>query len=334
MKRTTTRSARAASKTKGLPKRAAKSARKGAAKSARKSAAKRTAKSSAKSPAKRTDLAPRAAAARVLLEALPHLRNYAGKSVVVKVSGRVAADDRLLADLASDLVLARQVGVRPVLVHGGAPQIAEQLAREGRASRFVSGLRVTGPEEARIVEMVLAGAVNKRIVAAIAAAGGRAQGLSGRDGGLVRARPAAARLGRVGRVEGVNLQPLLAVEQAGLLPVVAPVAGDAEGPLNINADTVAGAVAAALGAARLLVATDVEGLLDAEGRILPELTAARARKVLAASSTVGGMRPKLAACLAAVEEGVGAAVILDGRVPHALLLELFTDHGGGTLIRG
>ncbi|MGR4000701.1 MAG: acetylglutamate kinase [Alphaproteobacteria bacterium] len=278
-------------------------------------------------------MSTRGVAASVLTEALPYLRSYVGKPIVVKVSGRVAEDADLLRDFASDLVLARQVGVRPVLVHGGAPQIASQLAREGYESRFRDGLRVTDKEVARVVEMVLSGQVSKRIVSAIDFVGGRAMGISGRDGGLIEARRVGGDLGNVGEVESLRIQALLAIEQAGMIPVVAPVASVGGEILNINADTVAGAIAEAMGAVRLLVVTDVEGLLDARGELVEELSLSRARRLLGSRSTAGGMRPKLEACIAAVEAGVEAAVMLDGRVPHALLLELFTTHGGGTLIR-
>lgn len=275
-------------------------------------------------------------AARILTDAVPYLRGYAGKPIVVKLSGHIADDDSLLADFARDLALARQVGARPVVVHGGAPQIAAQLAREGLTTEVRNGLRVTDRETARVVEMVLAGSVNKRVVQAIEDAGGRAVGLSGRDGSLISAKRHRGdkALGQVGTIEAVRIQPLLAVEQGGMIPVVAPVAGGERGEtLNINADTAAGAIAAALGAVRLLIATDVEGLLDADGRLVRELTLAQARACLRAPSVGGGMVPKLETCIRAVEAGVEAAVILDGRVPHSLLLELFTSLGAGTRIR-
>lgn len=310
--------------------------RSAAKKSATKKATKKSAVSlspSAKKAARAGLRRARPGVADVLTEALPYLRSYVGKPIVVKVSGQVAENESLLADFASDLVLARQVGVRPVLVHGGAPQIEAQLEREGYESRFRDGLRVTDGEVARVVEMVLSGQVNKRIVSAIEAAGGRAMGLSGRDGGLITARRAGGGLGLVGEVVSVQIHPILAIEQAGMIPVVAPVGGAGGEVLNINADTVAGAVAGALGAVRLLIATDVEGLMDSGGDVVGELSLGAARRLLGARSTGGGMRPKLSACIAAVEGGVEAAVMLDGRVPHALLLELFTTHGGGTIIR-
>jgi len=255
--------------------------------------------------------------------------------VVVKAGGRALADPAALAGFAADVALVRRFGVRPVVVHGGAPQIDEQLAREGmgRGARR-GGMRETGPETARVAEMVLAGSVNKRVAQAIADAGGEAVGISGRDGGLLRARPAKGALGLVGEEPRVDIRVLLAIEQAGMVPVVAPTAAGPDGEiLNLNADTAAGAVAVALGAVRLLMATDVEGLLDARGRLVPELTTAQARAMLRRPEVAGGMRPKLETCVAAVEGGVEAAVILDGRVPRALLLELFTSAGAGTRVR-
>ena len=280
--------------------------------------------------------------AEVLTDSLPYLRTYVGKPVVVKVGGQIVDSPERLSALATDLVLARQVGVRPLLVHGGAPQIKRRLADLGKEPKFLNGLRVTDTDTARIVERTLSGEVNKQLVAAINAAGGRAVGISGRDGGLIDAVYARPRtLGYVGSIQSVQIQLPLALEQAGMIPVVSPVTSapeaDATGvipPLNINADSAASALAAALGAVRLLVATDVAGLRAPNGVLVKELTRKRAEALLQAPSTQGGMRPKLAACIAALEAGVEAAVILDGRVPHALLLELFTSGGGGTLIRG
>ena len=331
-----------------MKKAAKKSAKKPAKKAAKKAAQKTASKKTIRKPAPSTGTGtPRTAialarVAEILTDSLPYLRTYVGKPVVVKVGGQIVDSPERLQALATDLVLARQVGVRPLLVHGGAPQIKRRLADLGKEPKFLDGLRITDLETARIVERTLSGEVNKRIVAAVNAAGGRAVGISGRDGGLIEARFARPRqLGYVGSISAVQIQLPLALEQAGMIPVVSPVtsapeaqAGGAIPPLNINADSAASALAAALGAVRLLVATDVAGLRAPDGGLVKEITHKRAVALLRAPSTQGGMRPKLAACIAALEAGVEAAVILDGRVPHALLLELFTSGGGGTLIRG
>ena len=236
---------------------------------------------------------------------------------------------------ARDIALLKQVGIHPIVVHGGGPQINRMLDRLGVKSRFVNGLRVTDSETMEIVEMVLAGSINKQLVAAINAAGGRAIGLSGKDGGLIRARKLERNgdLGFVGEPERIDAGVLSTFRQSDITPVIAPVGVGAEGETyNINADTVGGAVAAAVKARRFLLLTDVPGVLDAEKRLIPELSAADARRLIADGTISGGMIPKVETCLEAVEGGVDAAVIVDGRVPHAILLELFTE-GAGTLIR-
>jgi acetylglutamate kinase len=282
--------------------------------------------------------------AAVLAEALPYMRRYAGRTLVVKYGGHAmdCGDD----SFARDVVLLKQVGINPIVVHGGGPQIGEMLARLGIESRFVDGLRVTDRATMEVVEMVLAGTINKALAAAITAEGGRAIGLTGKDGGLIAAKKLihgrgagdlgdAVDLGFVGEpchVEGGLIETLLRSE---LIPVIAPIGVGVEGETyNINADTVAGAVAAAVKATRLLLLTDVAGVLDAEREPISEIGAAEVRRLIARGVISGGMIPKVETCLAAVESGVEAAVILDGRVPHAILLELFTDtSGAGTLIR-
>jgi acetylglutamate kinase len=285
--------------------------------------------------------------ARTLTEALPYMRRYAGRTFVIKYGGHAMGDAELAEIFARDIVLLKQVGIHPVVVHGGGPQIGRMLDRLKIKSEFVDGLRVTDAETVEIVEMVLSGTINKEIVAAISAAGGLAVGLSGKDGHLIQARKLTRSrrdpdsniekvldLGYVGEPTEVNASMLMRLEQGGMIPVIAPIgAGPGGETFNINADTVAGAVAAAIKATRLLLLTDVIGVLDRERNLIPELTVTRARELIADGTISGGMIPKLETCIEAIEGGLEAAVILDGRVPHALLLEIFTNHGVGTLIR-
>ena len=282
--------------------------------------------------------------ARTITEALPFMRRYAGRSFVIKYGGHAMVDEELAEIFARDIVLMKQVGIHPIVVHGGGPQIGRMLERLAVQSEFVDGLRVTDAATVEVVEMVLSGSINKQIVNAINAAGGTAIGISGKDGGLIRARklqrakgPAAESapdLGFVGQPEQVNPRILMSLEQSGMIPVIAPIGvGDDGETFNINADTVAGAVAAAVNAARLLLLTDVPGVLDREGQLVDELDTQGMRRMMDEGVITGGMIPKLETCLNAVDHGVEAAVILDGRVPHALLLEIFTDRGIGTLIR-
>ena len=252
-----------------------------------------------------------------------------------------------VASFAADIALLDQVGARPVVVHGGGPQIGEMLAKLEIKSNFVDGLRVTDEATISVVEMVLAGGINKALVAAIARAGGRAVGISGKDGGLIRARKLMAKsktagsaiedaidLGFVGEPEHVDTVVLEALNAGNLIPVVAPVGSDANGETyNINADTAAGAIAAALGASRMLMLTDVAGVLDRDGRLITELTVAEAESLIRDGTISGGMIPKVETCINAVLGGAEAAVIMDGRAPHALLVELFTEHGMGTFIK-
>ena len=282
----------------------------------------------------------------VLSEALPYMREHAGKTFVIKYGGHAMGDDALAASFASDAVLLKQVGINPIIVHGGGPQIGRMLERLRIKSSFIDGLRVTDHASVEIVEMVLSGSINKQIVSAINRAGGRAIGLSGKDGGLIEARKLRRTrkdpdsnienildLGFVGEPVRVDPRLLDVFEGSDLIPVIAPIGAGADGETyNINADTVAGAVAAAVAASRLLLLTDVAGVLDRDGALIADLDVAAVRAAIADGTIQGGMIPKCETCVAAVENGVAAAVIIDGRVPHALLLEVFTEHGAGTLI--
>ena len=278
--------------------------------------------------------------ARTLTDALPYMQKYAGKRFVIKFGGHAMVDPELSRVFAEDIALLRQVGILPIVVHGGGPQISTMLKRLGIESRFIDGLRVTDAATVEVVEMILTGSINKQIVAAINAEGGRAIGLSGKDDNLLLAKPAEmvkdgqrVDLGFVGEPDKVNPRIIEYLEDAGIVPVIAPVGFGPDGKTyNINADTAAGAIAGAVGAARLLALTDVEGVLDKQGTLIPELTASQVRALAADGTISGGMIPKLETCLMAVERGVEAAVILDGRVPHAMLLEIFTPQGVGTLV--
>ena len=285
--------------------------------------------------------------ATTLSEALPYMRSYSGKTFVIKYGGHAMGDEELAALFARDVVLLKQVGINPIVVHGGGPQIGEMLARLKIKSSFVDGLRVSDRETVDIVEMVLSGSINKQVTATINEAGGTALGLSGKDGGLIRAHKLSHQgrttdsniekvldLGFVGEPTEINADMLAALERSDIIPVIAPIGVGEDGETyNINADTVAGAVAAAVGAARLLMLTDVAGVLNKSGELLPEITAMRAKTLIKNGVILGGMIPKVETCLEAVGEGVDAAVILDGRIPHVLLLEIFTETGVGTLIR-
>ncbi len=287
------------------------------------------------------------AKAETLTEALPYLQRYAGKTFVVKYGGHAMGDPELARDFAEDVVLLKAVGINPVIVHGGGPQIGAMLKRLGVESRFVDGLRVTDAQTAQIAEMVLAGSINKEIVGWIAGAGGRAVGISGKDAGLVIAakvgRAEADRdqgierhvdLGFVGEPVAVDRSILDTLCADGIIPVIAPIAYGADGETyNINADTMAGAIAGALGAARFFLLTDVAGVLDADKRLVTDLTPADVERLRADGAISGGMIPKLQTCVDAIRAGVDAAVVLDGRVPHGMLLEIFTRRGSGTLIR-
>ncbi|MBC7154160.1 MAG: acetylglutamate kinase [Rhodobacteraceae bacterium] len=275
------------------------------------------------------------ATARTLSEALPYLQRYTGAVVVIKFGGNAMGDDDAMADFARDIVLMRQVGVNPVVVHGGGPMINDLLARLGIESRFVRGKRVTDKATVDVVEMVLSGLVNKRIVQAINDQGGRAVGLSGKDDDLMVCVADDPELGFVGKPVEMNVQVLRDLFTAGIVPVVAPVAtGVADNEtFNVNGDTAAGAIAAALKADRLLLLTDVAGVRDAEGNVLTQLTPDDVQTLTESGVISGGMIPKTETALAAIAGGVRAVVILDGRAPNACLLELFTEHGAGSIIR-
>ncbi len=280
-----------------------------------------------------------------LLEALPYIQRFAGKTIVIKYGGNAMEKADLSDKFAQDVVLLKLCGINPVIVHGGGPQINSLLGRLGVKSEFVDGHRITGDAEMEAVEMVLSGDVNKKIVAQIARAGGKAVGISGRDGSLALAerhtldkteagQKVQIDLGRVGAVkpEGVNIEVLTTLKQGGFIPVIAPVAFDADGnSLNVNADTMAGAIASALVAEKLLLLTDTSGVMH-EGKTLTRLTPADVRRLKSEGVISGGMIPKTECAVAAVENQVNAAHIIDGRVPHALLLEIFTDTGVGTMI--
>jgi acetylglutamate kinase len=281
--------------------------------------------------------------AAILAEALPYMRRYAGKTLVIKYGGSAMGETG--DSFARDVALLKQVGIHPLVVHGGGPQIGQMLERLGIESRFVDGLRVTDRATMEVVEMVLAGTINKGLVAAINAEGGCAIGLTGKDGGLIAAKKlvhsqTAGGIGReidlgfVGEPQHVEAAMLDTLMRSDIIPVIAPIGVGAGGETyNINADTVAGAVAVAVKATRLLLLTDVAGVLDAEREPISEIGVAAARRLIAAGVIAGGMIPKVETCLAAVDGGVEAAVILDGRLPHAILLELFVPSGVGTLIR-
>jgi acetylglutamate kinase len=285
--------------------------------------------------------------ARIVAHALPYLRRYAGATVVVKYGGHAMGDEALADGFGRDIALLKQVGINPVVVHGGGPQINAMLKRLAIQSTFVDGLRVTDQAMVEVVEMVLAGTVNKHVAGLINRAGALAVGICGKDGHLIRARKLTRTvkdpgshierlldLGWVGEPEHIDVRVIHALTGSGLIPVIAPVGEDEDGhTYNINADTVAGAVAAALGAKRLLMLTDVPGVLDANKKLIPELTMADIAEHCRTGVISGGMIPKVETCVAAVKGGVEAAVIMDGKLPHACLLEMFLQTGIGTLIR-
>jgi acetylglutamate kinase len=284
--------------------------------------------------------------ARVLSEALPHMQRYDEEIVVVKYGGHAMGEDEMAKSFARDIVLMEQTAINPVVVHGGGPQIGEMLNRLGIKSEFAGGLRITDAATIEIVEMVLAGSINKQIVGFINGAGGKAVGLCGKDGNMVVARKATRSmvdpdsniekiidLGFVGEPEKVDTMVLEQILGRDLIPVLAPLATSKDGvTYNVNADTFAGAIAGALKAKRLLLLTDVPGVLDKSKNLIKELSADDARALIADGTISGGMIPKVETCIYALEAGVEGVVILDGKVPHAVLLELLTDHGAGTLM--
>ena len=285
--------------------------------------------------------------AQILAEALPYMQRYDEATVVVKYGGHAMGAERLAREFARDIVLLEQIAINPVVVHGGGPQIEAMLKRVGVKSQFAGGLRITDEETLEVVEMVLAGSINKQMVGYINEAGGKAIGLCGKDGNMVVARKLTRTvvdpdshiekivdLGFVGEPEKVDTTVLDQVLGRKLIPVLAPVAAAADGgTFNVNADTFAGAIAGALKAKRLLLLTDVAGVFDKSKKLIKELTADEARRLIADGTIFGGMIPKVETCIDALERGVEAVVILDGKVPHAVLLELFTELGAGTLFR-
>ena len=284
--------------------------------------------------------------ARILSEALPYMQRYDESTVVIKYGGHAMGGDDVARAFARDIVLLEQAGVNPVVVHGGGPQIEAMLKQAGVQSQFAAGLRITDAKTLEIVEMVLAGSINKQIVGYINAAGGKAIGLCGKDGNMVIARKITRKtidpgsniekvvdLGFVGEPEKVDVTVLTQILGRDIIPVLAPVASAAGGgTFNVNADTFAGAIAGALKAKRFLLLTDVPGVLDKSKSLIKELSVNDVRRLIADGTISGGMIPKVETCLAALEQGVEGVVILDGKVPHAVLLELFTEHGAGTLI--
>ena len=284
--------------------------------------------------------------ARVLVEALPYIQRFHDKTVVIKYGGSAMEEERMKRSFALDLVLLKYIGIHPVVVHGGGPQIGEMLAKMGKKSQFIQGMRVTDGETMDVVEMVLVGKVNKEIVSLVNQQGGKAVGLSGKDGGLITAKklkltrgvnkggiPEVIDIGMVGEVKAINPGVIEALEKENFIPVIAPVGvGEKGETYNINADLVAGEIASALKAEKLILLTDVEGVLDGRHRLIPTLNAKQAKRFIAQKDISSGMIPKVNCCLHALEKGVAKTHIIDGRVEHAILLEIFTDVGIGTQI--
>ncbi len=298
-------------------------------------------------PFERRQLANWRRTARTLVEALPYILRYDGKTIVVKYGGNAMGEEGVSEHFAQSVVLMKQTGIDPVIVHGGGPQIGAMLERLHVKSEFIDGLRVTDRNAIDVVEMVLSGSINKQLVSAINSAGGRAVGLSGKDGNLIVAKKLQRTkrdssgnverivdLGFVGEPDEINPEVLETIMNSDLIPVVAPIGvGKGGETYNINADTVAGAIAGALNADRLLFLTDVPGVMDKDGVIIPSLTISQAQALIRDGTISGGMIPKVQTCIDALKSGVEAVVILDGRIPHVLLVELFTEHGAGTLFR-
>jgi acetylglutamate kinase len=286
--------------------------------------------------------------ASVIAQALPHMQRYDDEIVVVKYGGHAMGDEATARSFARDMVMLEQVGVNPIVVHGGGPQISAMLTKLGVKSEFVGGYRVTDAATVQVVEMVLAGSLNKQIVGFVNDAGGKAIGLCGKDGNMVKAVKATRTikdpdshiereidLGFVGEPDRVDTTVLDTILGREIIPVLAPVCTSHDGQTyNVNADTFAGAIAGAVQAKRLLLLTDVPGVLDKNKRLMPELTVAQCKALIADGTITGGMIPKVETCIYAIAQGVEGVVILDGKVPHACLLELFTEHGAGTLITG
>jgi acetylglutamate kinase len=284
--------------------------------------------------------------AKTLSEALPYMKKFAGETFVIKYGGHAMGDEKLARQFANDVVLLKQVGINPIIVHGGGPQIGAMLDKLKIKSSFIDGLRVTDEETVEIVEMVLAGSINKQVVSAINAAGGVAIGLSGKDGNLIEARKLRRThrdpdsniekildLGFVGEPVSINPEIFAVFEESDMIPVVAPIGVGKNGETyNINADTAAGAIASGLAANKLILLTDVPGVLDDSGNLISKLTIADARKLISKGTIKGGMIPKVETCFSSLDAQVASTHILDGRVPHILLVEIFTEHGAGTMI--
>ena len=295
----------------------------------------------------RSDPAKLAEISKTLAEALPFMRQFSGQTFVIKFGGHAMGNDDLAVSFAEDIVMLRQVGIHPVVVHGGGPQIGEMLARLNIESAFIDGLRVTDQTTVDIVEMVLSGSINKQIVDSIQRAGGTAIGLSGKDGRLIEARQMRRTtrdpdsniekildLGFVGEPVTINTKALDVLRQSDIIPIIAPIGVGPKGQTyNINADTAAGAIAGAVGASKLLMLTDIAGVLDADKEVMPTLSKKQATQLMTDGVITGGMIPKVETCLEAVRRGTSAVHILDGRIKHVLLLEVFTEHGVGTMIR-
>ncbi|MDD3192644.1 MAG: acetylglutamate kinase [Oscillospiraceae bacterium] len=273
--------------------------------------------------------------AEILTHALPYIQNYHDKIVVIKYGGNAMVNEELKHTVMGDLVLLSLIGIKVVLVHGGGPEISQTLKQLGKESRFVDGLRVTDEETAQVVQMVLAGKINKSLVGLLGNAGGKAVGLCGMDGLMLTAKPLDTRLGFVGEITGVNPQPILDLLERGYIPVIATVGYDADGNVyNINADTAAARIASVLGAESLISMTDIAGLLrdkDDPATLIPEVKASEAPRLMREGVISGGMIPKVECCIEAIRQGVRRVFILDGRIPHAILIEILTDEGIGTM---
>ena len=276
--------------------------------------------------------------AQVLTQALPYIRQYNGKIVVVKYGGNAMVSEQLREQVMEDIVLLWLVGVKVVLVHGGGPEISDMMNRLGKKPEFVDGLRVTDQETVDIVQMVLAGKVNKTLVKLLEVKGGKAMGISGMDGGLIEARMQRAELGYVGSITGVNIEPVMDLMEKGYIPVISTLGCDKEGnTYNINGDTAAAYIAGALDAERLIMMTDIAGVLrdkNDPNTLIPELTIGEAVKLFEEKVIAGGMIPKVECCIDAIHRGVERVIIMDGRVPHSILMEILTDEGAGTMVYG
>ncbi|MEC9362184.1 acetylglutamate kinase [Sinimarinibacterium flocculans] len=284
------------------------------------------------------DLSSAQTIARVLTEALPYIRRFAGKTIVVKYGGNAMRDDDMIASFARDIVLMKLVGMNPVVVHGGGPQIGSHLERLGKKSEFIEGMRVTDEETMDVVEMMLGGLVNKAVVSSLNQQGGRAVGLTGKDGGLIRARKllvGGKDIGQVGEIDAIDPRVINHLEAGGFIPVIAPVGVGVDGEaFNINADIAAGKLASVLQAEKLMLLTNTQGVLDKQGKVLTGLSVQQVESLINDGTIHGGMLPKIRCALDAVNSGVKSAHIIDGRITHSVLLELFTDEGIGTLIKG